>query len=107
MNTVTKSDTVFAPEANKIFRLSDSKDATFNRLWLWPCKAIDATGKRTLNTGSVYIGEQTDSKDVTPDELASGDLPFPIQLPDGMTKQLRDVLIQADNAGDGVYFKYW
>ncbi len=94
-------------EANKITSLSDSKSETFNRLWLWPASAVTSGGKLTANAGDVYVGERTDSGDVTPDKLGTDDLSFLIQLPEGQTKLLRDVIVQADNSGDGVFFKYW
>ncbi len=104
----TQSGFKAVPEANKIFTLCDSKNETFNRLWLWPARAITAAGKRTLNTGDIYVGERMEgSADCTPDVLATGDLPILIELPQGETKRLRDVIVQADTAGDGLFFKYW
>ena len=103
----TKSGFKAAPEANKIFALSDSAKEMFNRLWIWPAKAISG-GKRTANTGDIYVGERSEgSADCTPDVLTTGDLAYLIELPVGETKALRDVIFQADNAADGVYFKYW
>jgi hypothetical protein len=102
----TKSGFARAIEAGKIYPLTNSGNEMFNRLWLWPASGITA-GKRTLNDGNLYIGERTESGDVTPDEMIPGDLPMLIELPQGETKQLRDVIFQADTAGDGLFFKYW
>lgn len=95
--------------ANEIERISDNPKAVFHKLFLYPCKGVNsANGKLNANAGNVYIGERTEGEsDVTPDLLQSADLPIVIELPQGKNKLLRDVLIQADNAGDGVYFKGW
>lgn len=103
----TKSGFVASREANKITSLCDNSKENFNTLWIWPASAMPATGKRTLNVGDIYIGEKTDSGSFTPDVLTKDDLAFQIKLPEGETKLLRDVIFQADSAGDGVFFKYW
>jgi hypothetical protein len=102
----TKSGFMAAAEANKITPISNDKLAVFNRLWIWTASVI-TDGKRVANVGDIYIGERTESGDCTPDVLTKDDLAFLIELPLGETKLLRDVLFQADNIGDGVYFKYW
>lgn len=104
--TFTRSGLAIAAEANKLTPISNSKSDTFNRLWIWPAKGI-VSFKRVANTGDIYIGERTEDQDVTTDVMASGDLPMLIELPQGEQKLLRDVIFQADNAGDGVFFKYW
>lgn len=104
----TKSGFKPAPEANKIFALTNDSKLLFNRLWLWPASGVTTGGKRVANVGDIYVGERTEgSSDCTPDKLTTDDLPLPIELPEGETKMLRDVIVQADNALDGVYYKYW
>jgi len=95
--------------ANQVERISDSQKEVFNKMVIYPGKAIDAnTRKITANVGAVYVGERTEGEgDMTPDTLASADLPIIIQLPQGREKLVRDVLVQSDNAGDGIVFKYW
>jgi hypothetical protein len=84
------------------------RDSIFNTLWIYPAQGIDnATKKLTANVGSVWIGEKTTGADVTPAELPFDGAPFPIQLPPGQNKYIRDVLIQVDNAADGVWLKWW
>ena len=107
MKTETKAGTAVASEANKIYALTNDKKLSFNRLWIWPAAAMTAGGKRTANAGNVYIGERTSSGDHTPDQLATGDAPILIELPQGETKLVSEVIFQADTASDGVYFKYW
>ena len=103
----TKSGRQSAAEANKIYPLTTDKKLFFNRLWIYPAKAI-ASNKLTANTGDIYVGERTDGDiDCTPDKLTNADLPLLIELPQGETKQLCDVIFQADNAGDGVFYKFW
>lgn len=104
--TTTKSGSKYAVEANVITPLTSDGKLVFNKLFIWPASAITAK-KRVANVGDIYIGERTSDEDVTPDVLTPADLAFKIQLPDGETKLLRDVIFQADNAGDGVYYKYW
>ena len=106
MNDITKADIKIAPEANKIFALTEDRKASFNRIWIWPASGI-TDGKRVANAGDIYIGERTEGGDFTPDVITTSDLAFLIQLPEGQKKLLRDVIFQADNSGDGVFFKYW
>jgi hypothetical protein len=106
MKTATQSGIYLLQNANAIERISDSHKLSFNKLWLYPAKAV-AGGLLTPNTGNINVGERTESGDVTPDVLQVGDLPMVIELPQGETKLLRDVLIQGANAGDGVWFKFW
>lgn len=111
----TRSGFVTAKEANKIFSLSDDGDGNVlvSRLWVYPASAVDSvTKKLTVNQGVVYMGEKTDSGDVTPDVLQPGTDATEIQpteydLPVGREKRLKDFIFQADNANDGVWFKYW
>jgi hypothetical protein len=96
-------------ETDKIESLGNAlanHNIRFNCLFLWPASGIDVTGKRVANSDSVFIGERTTDRDVTPDELESDANPFKIQLPEGEEKLLKDVLIQG-TAGDGVWFNYW
>lgn len=108
---VTQSGFYATKQANKIESIAADSKVEFNKLWLWPASGISAAvgskGTRIPNVGNIYIGERTDSEDVTPDVVATGDLPMVIELPQGENKMLRDVLIQADNLGDGVYYKFW
>lgn len=105
----TQSGFYAAPEANKIFSLKlDGVDVEFNRLWLYPASGINgATDKLVANAGDVYLGEKTASGSVTPDRLGNGDGPILIELPQGRTGKLSDIIFQADNAGDGFWFKLW
>lgn len=111
----TRSGFVIAPEANKIFSLSDNGDGDVlvARLWVYPASAVAAdTGKLTVNAGVIYFGEVTDSGKVTPDPIQPGTDPTEIQptefeLPVGREKRLKDFIFQADNANDGLWLKYW
>lgn len=102
----TKSGFMASTQANVLTPLTNDGKLYFNKLFVWPASAITGN-KRVVNVGDIYIGEKTEDADCTPDVLTPADLAFEIRLPDGETKLLRDVFFQADNAGDGVYFKYW
>ena len=105
----TQSGFYAVPEANKIFSIQlDGVDHEFNRLWIYPASAVDHNaGKLTANVGDVYIGEKTASGNVTPDKLAFGDPPILIELPQGRSRKLSEIILQADNANDGVWLKFW
>jgi hypothetical protein len=112
--TSTQSGLYRIQNANSMERISDSPKAVFNKIWIYPSQGVAKKltgsvqeGQLILNTGTVYVGEVTESDKATPDALATGDLPLKIELPVGAHKLLRDVLIQGANVGDGVWFKYW
>lgn len=106
---LTQSGFYAVPEANKIFSFKlDGIDQEFNRLWIYPASQVDNnSGKLVANQGDIWIGERTASGDMTPDRLGSGDPPILIELPQGRTKKLSEIILQADNANDGVWFKFW
>lgn len=92
--------------ANSIERLTDDKETEFRELYLWPAKA-HTNGRLVDNAGVVYIGEYGSGPDVTPSVLNIGDAPLAYKVPDNQPPmKLHDMLIQADNAGDGVFGKY-
>lgn len=87
--------------------LSTSRNVYFQKLWLYPGKAI-ASNALTLNTNAIKIGKRGNnlagnSTTVVTDTLNPTDLPLMIQLPLGQKMSLNDVLISG-TAGDGVFF---
>jgi len=91
--------------ANVIEALSDDPKRTFSKLWIYPALG-HAAGKLALNVGDVYVGKRGAGPKVTPDKLASADLPLVFELQPGQSLKLEDILLQADNAADGVFFCY-
>ncbi len=108
MKIVTQA-LLFLPGAANVIRnlIPNDRDAVFNTMWIYPCRAFDAQGKRVANAASAWIGERTTYADVTPEELVYDGGPMPIQLPPGQTKLVRQVLVQVDDAADGVWAKWW
>src|SRR4051812_20491869 len=93
----TRSGFFAAPEANKVFSIADRKnrDAVFNRLWIYPASGVNkATSKLVANAGNAWIGERTDSGEVTPDLMELDSSPLLIELPQGQSKKIDDVLFQ-------------
>jgi hypothetical protein len=80
----------------------------FNKLWVYPGirNGISGASILTVNAGTVYIGERGDGPDQCVDILAPGDLPFKIELPQGMEKSLSELCVYG-TAGDGIWVKYW
>jgi hypothetical protein len=115
MSTIkTQSGVYQIQNANSMERISDNQKIVFNKLWLYPAKGVAKSGDASglspglliLNGAGIFVGEHMDGADATPDALNINDLPLKIELPQGESKLLRDVLIQGA-AGDGVFFKYW
>lgn len=92
--------------ANTIEDLSDNPKLTFTKLWLYPAKSKDNSGKLVANVGNIYIGKRGAGDVVTPDLMDNAAGATLIQLEPHQTLRLCDVIIQADNAEDGVFFSY-
>lgn len=84
------------------------KDIFFQKLWLYPAKAIAAGGKLTANVGDVYLGKSgaDAATPCTPDKLQPTDVNGMVyQLPAGQKMRLAQIIIQGA-IGDGVFFSY-
>lgn len=78
----------------------------FNKLWIYPGVRTSGTGILAANVQNIYIGERGDGPELCPDLLSPGDLPFKIELPEGIVKSLDELLVYG-TAGDGIWIKYW
>ena len=117
MKRITTLSTVYLiKNADSVEQVTTDKNILFNKLWIYPGKGIAksgdasglAPGKIIPNTEDVYVGERCNgSLEMTPDLLVLDSSPILIELPQGESKFLREVLVQSSNAGNGVVLKFW
>lgn len=109
---ITKQGFKVIVAANTVEQLTDDQRIEFNKIWIYPGqRPQNQAGLLTMNAGIVYVGEQGGGDKMTPDPLQPGTtpdeiIPVKIELPEGRTKRLSDIIVQGA-ALDGVFYKYW
>jgi hypothetical protein len=111
----TQSDVYIIQNADTMEPISDNKKIIFNKLWVYPGKGIAkegdgsglAIGRIIPNTEDIYLGEKAAGEKFTPDKISLDDPPILIELPQGETKLLSEILVQSPTAGNGVVIKFW
>jgi hypothetical protein len=100
----SKKGFLILKQNNVITPLTEDTKDKFNKLWLYPASG-NIGGIIQVNTQSIYVGLRGPGGDVTPDLINAGDLPLKIELPDGQTMHLNEVIAQG-TTGDGIFFCY-
>jgi hypothetical protein len=92
-------------ESNRITPLTDESKLTFSKLWLYPASGASA-GRLVANQNPIYVGKRGAGEPMTPDTLATDDLPLSVEILAGQPPmKLQDVIVQG-TAGDGIFFSF-